>query len=80
MASKNILEAIRRAITIGPIKEIQDNLQNELRDYFAHQVGKYELNLMQNGLMSEDEKIVAQKAVHDFFHQIFSDIPALKGE
>jgi hypothetical protein len=40
MAAKNLDEAIKKSMTIGPAKDFPVTLKNEIRDLMAHEVMK----------------------------------------
>jgi len=64
MASKTLDEALNKALCIGPLNEVKQNLINELRDYFAHRTM----------IIGEDA------TARDLFHDVFKDVPAFKKE
>jgi hypothetical protein len=79
MAAKTLIEAIQRALTIGPLNQVEERLTKELRDFFAHEVHRYE-----HHLMNADEHRTTQicdiesrtQGALELFQRVFKDISA----
>ncbi len=68
---RNLDTVITHCITIGPMSTFKYRLKRELRDYFAHEIMRFE---QRTNLGINDGTARA------FFDTIFKDIPAIKKE
>lgn len=79
MAAKTIVQAIDDgmflpSVTPPPLIDMRIRIQNEVRDFFAHEMYRY---------ISEEKAAgrpwrVAEETLNDFINKVFVDIPGSK--
>ena len=69
-------QSLREAVKIGT-KDLladQEHLLSELRDFWSHEVMRYEVELMKSGVFTREEEEMVMGGVRTFFHRVFKDI------
>lgn len=78
MAAKSIQEAITQGILTGRRADVFQNVANHLRDFFSHEVMRYQHDLYMTP-MDEDQRDEISEHLKKFFDRVFKDIPAVSG-
>lgn len=76
MAAKTLDQAIELAMTIGPANEFKTNLKKQLRDFFSHEVMRYQAEMLGkpgvSGVAKSDGAI-------ELFERVFQGVSAFRG-
>ncbi len=75
MAAKTIHEAIDHILYVGPLSTIRERALGELRDFFSHEVGRMQAQMLHDGITTEAFS-VAEEILNQYFNRIFKDVPA----
>lgn len=79
MAAKNLDEVFETALMIGPIKSLKKNLENGLRDYASHEIGRLQKKWLDAGFTAEQQEALSEGATQ-LFQKMFGHISAFKKE
>jgi hypothetical protein len=80
MAAKTIQEAIRNALTFQQTAAQRaafiEKATKEQRDFWAHEVSRYELLVIRSSDLTPEQKDLMVQGAHELFQRVFKDISA----
>lgn len=70
MAARNLTEAIHIGLSTAPVREIEQHVTVEVRDFLAHSVARH---------CKKTNTLDKYDILTEFIQDILKDIPAIKG-